>query len=245
MINIKKLENQHFKSEFFEDINKISQSFNYFTPVLKNIEKIINFKSSFVLDLGCGTGVYLEYLIFKGCKTCYGVDSPSEYIFQAKNRGYKEIKTISDLNYKKIPFKKEFFDFIVSKDVFEHLLNPVFVLEEVKRTLKPKGFFLFHVPNHFPLHKRLKFLFNNNIDTYNFFAKESRWTYPHIRFYEYNDLLSVFNRHGFDLVINLNYHFLAIPFLSKFRCFFRFNKFLAQKFPNTFASGFTLLLRKK
>ena len=217
---------------------------NYFTPVLKDVEKVINYKSTVTLDVGCGTGIFLEYLIYKGCQSCYGLDAPSDYTAQAKNRGYKKIKTISDLNHKAIPFEKDFFDFIVSKDVFEHLLNPIFVLEEVSRVLKPKGFFLFHVPNHFPLHKRIKFIFDNNIDTYNFFAKESRWTYPHIRFYEYSDLISVFNQHGFVLVNNLSYHFLAIPFLSKISFLFGFNKFLAQKFPNTFTAGYTLLLRK-
>jgi len=235
----------HFASKYFDDIDELSESDNYFLPVIKDVSKVVDFKNSSVLDVGCGTGIFLSPVIAAGCKNCYGVDGPSEYAERAINRGYKDVSIVDDLNNSHLPFSKEYFDFVICKDVFEHLLNPIYVLNGINHVLKEDGFFLLHVPNHFPLYGRLKFLFTNNIDTFSFFKAESRWSFPHIRFYEYSDCINILSQHGFTLVRDLSYHFPAIPVFSRFKVLRPIMKYLVEKFPNQFAAGYTFLLSKK
>jgi SAM-dependent methyltransferase len=183
-------------------------------------------------------------LISAGCTQLYGVDGPQGFTDRAISRGYKEVSVVADLNVSTLPSANESFDLVVCKDVFEHLLNPTHALSEISRVLKKDGLLLLHVPNHFPLIGRLKFLFTNNIDTFNFFKNESRWTFPHIRFYEHRDSLQILAANKFSLVHDLSYHFQAIPLLSRFKLLDSFRKYLAEHFPNQFASGFTFLVKK-
>lgn len=234
----------HFAPKYFDEIENASLSYDYFRPVLKELIASLDCEQSKILDIGCGTGVFISPLVEYGYKNLYGIDSPHDYIKKAIERGYKQIDTIEDLNYDKLPYQDQFFDAVISKDVFEHLLNPSFVLTEVARVLKPNGLFLFHVPNHFPLVKRIRFLINNDIDTYSFFQDESRWSFPHIRFYEHQDTIKVFNQNEFSLVKNLCSHFVAIPIISQIPFLVEPLKKMAHNYPNQFSQGFTYLFQK-
>lgn len=237
--------NKHFAGKYFEEIEKISESDNYFAPVLSEVALLVNFKEANVLDVGCGSGLFMKPIISAGCENCYGIDGPTEFGGFALKRGYKEVRQVEDLCSDSIPYEDGKFDLVVCKDVFEHLLDPLHTLSEMKRVLKPNGYLLLHVPNHFPLMGRLKFLFNNNIDTFSFFLNESRWTFPHIRFYEHNDMLKVLKEKGFTLKTDLSFHFPYFPLLSRFGKFKLLKKKLVNKFPNQFAAGFTLLVTKE
>ena len=234
----------HFAKKYFDAIDELPEAENYFTPVLAEVEKVIDFRAARVLDVGCGTGLFLKPLIDAGCTECYGVDGPTEFASRAISRGYKDVQFVTDLNNSQLPFSDESFNLVVCKDVFEHLLNPEYVLIEIQRVLKKDGLLLLHVPNHFPLYGRLKFLFTNNIDTFSFFKNESRWTFPHIRFYEHSDSLRVLANHGFTLVSDLSHNFQALPLLSRFSVFHSIRKYLVTNFPNQFAAGFTFLVKK-
>lgn len=236
--------NAHFANTYFEEIDELSESTNYFVPVIRELVSTIDVRTARVLDVGCGTGLFLSPLIAAGCANCYGVDGPSAYSARAIRRGYKEVREVADLSTSPLPFADESFDLVVCKDVFEHLLNPLHALRAIRRVLKPNGYLLLHVPNHFPLYGRLKFLVTNDIDTFAFFKGESRWTFPHVRFYEYRDSLRVLKAHGFTLANDLSHHFQAIPLLSRFKALESLRKYLVRRFPNQFAAGFTLLVRK-
>lgn len=236
--------NPHFAGKYFEEIDEFSEVDNYFVPVLRDVARQIEFKNAHVLDVGCGTGLFLKPVIAAGCSYCCGVDGPNEFADRALGRGYKEVRFVADLSNSPIPYADAIFDLVVCKDVFEHLLNPIYTLSEIKRVLKADGLLLLHVPNHFPIMGRLKFLFANDIDTFSFFKEDSRWTFPHIRFYEHRDMLRVISKHGFSLVSDLGHHFPAIPLLSRFKNIQSLLKFLVIRYPNQFASGFTLLVKK-
>ena len=234
----------HFSSRYFEEIDDISEHDNYFTPVLRDVLIQVGARDMRALDVGCGTGLFLKPLVDAGCTELYGVDGPHGFTDRAIRRGYREVAVVADLNSSPLPGTTASFDLVICKDVFEHLLNPTHALSEIGRVLKKDGFLLLHVPNHFPLIGRFKFLFTNNIDTFSFFKDESRWTFPHVRFYEHSDSLRVLAEHGFSLVLDLSYHFQVIPVLSRFRLFPALRRYLVNHFPNQFAAGFTLLVRK-
>lgn len=237
-------EKQHFETKYFDEIDTIPENDNYFLPVLKDVAAIVDVKTAKVLDVGCGTGLFMSPVIQWGCSNLSGVDGPTDCADRAIARGYKEVRVVDDLSESSLPFEDSSFDLVVCKDVFEHLLNPLHSLKEIYRVVKPGGYFLLHVPNHFPLYGRLKFLFTNELDTFSYFRGASRWAFPHVRFYEHNDSCRVLNEQGFLLVSELSHHFSIVPGLSHFKIFQPICRSLAKKYPNQFVEGFTYLVKK-
>ena len=234
----------HFQAKHFENIDRASQDENYFEPVLHDVGRKVDFKTAQVLDVGCGTGIFMVPVVAAGCTELYGVDGPTEFADRATRRGYRDVRLVDDLSSVELPFECGRFDLVVCKDVFEHLINPLFALTEIHRVLKPGGLLLLHVPNHFPLRERLKFLITNDIDTFSFFQGESRWTFPHIRFFEYQDSTRTLAQHGFTVVADLSHYFQSFPFLPRIRLLMPFRRWLVSQFPNQFASAFTFLARR-
>jgi SAM-dependent methyltransferase len=61
-----------------------------------------------------------------------------EFIKQTKLASWPKF-TLLQGDAKNIPFPDQYFDFIYSTDVFEHLENPALVIDEIIRLLKPGG----------------------------------------------------------------------------------------------------------
>lgn len=195
-----------------------------------------------MLDIGCGNGIFAaEAKAMTSCKL-YGVDGSDYAIQQAREFGFESLSLIKDFNVDALPFEEGQFDFCLCKDLLEHLLWPNFVLKEAHRVLKPGGFLLVHVPNHFTLHGRIRFLFNNDIDTYGYFPEAKRWDFPHIRFFTHESMVELLGLEGFEVAGDLSYHFAAIPLGRIIPRSLR--KILVNRFPSQFAEGFTFLARK-
>lgn len=235
---------KHFEERYFEEIDSLSECDNYFVPILQEVAKVVDVKEATVLDVGCGTGLFMAPMVSWGCVNLYGVDGITAVAERAIARGYSKVATVEDLSYTALPFVDKTFDLVVCKDVLEHLMRPEFTLGEILRVLKDNGKCLIHVPNHFPLYGRLKFLFSNDIDTFGFFPGASRWNFPHIRFFEYREFVAVLKKNGFSVESDLSHHFAVAPLISKFKLSRPLINFLASRFPNQFVSGFTLLLSK-
>ncbi len=92
-----------------------------------------------VLDVGCGIGVYLDFMREHGADS-YGIDI-SRY---AASISKQPIASALHL-----PFKSEIFDAVISAHLIEHLndLEEVAFLEETKRVLKPGGRLFLLTPN--------------------------------------------------------------------------------------------------
>lgn len=126
-----------------------------FLHVLK--EKNIS-KNSKILDHGCGGGYTLFFLAINGYDNLYGIDINSTKEFYKKknlcNKIFKIIlntkeNVIQNYDGRKIPFKNDFFDFIYSQQVIEHVKNNLLddFLSEEKRILKKVGFALHQIPH--------------------------------------------------------------------------------------------------
>ena len=237
------MEKTHFPATYIDDIAKISTENNYFSPIWRNVVgKIGIFKN--MLDVGCGNGIFsLEAKRITGC-TLHGVDGSDYALQQAQNIGFDTLSPISDFNVDPLPFDQEQFDFCLCKDLLEHLLRPDFILEEIYRVLKPGGKLLVHVPNHFPFERRLRFLFFNDIDTFHYFPESKRWNFPHIRFFTHSSLLELLEQKGFRIVLDLSYHFPAIPYGKYLIPIPTVRNWIIKKYPSQFLTGFTLLSEK-
>jgi len=101
----------------------------------------INVMSIEILDAGCGHGNIVVDEFRKNIKKAVGIDFNKEAT--SKNVCLDEI-VIGDLE--KMPFSSESFDVVLSLWVLEHLENPLKVLSEIYRVLKPGGAFFFVTP---------------------------------------------------------------------------------------------------
>ena len=119
-----------------------------FDKVQEDIPKIANlFKKKGVkkiLDLGCGSGRHLVYLVKRGFDV-YGFDI-SEYGIKMTKDWLKKEKVKAELKigniYKKFPYKDNFFDALISIQVLHHnrIGNIRKLIKEIERILKPGGF---------------------------------------------------------------------------------------------------------
>ena len=96
------------------------------------------------LQVGCGDGAMLE-LMGTNCLEVVGVDASSSGIQRCLSRGVQAL--CLDISTDGLPFPDDSFDVIVSLETFEHLMNPHFAFQEIRRTLRPGGKFLCSVPN--------------------------------------------------------------------------------------------------
>ncbi|MCI0449302.1 MAG: class I SAM-dependent methyltransferase [Chlorobi bacterium] len=113
----------------------------------KRISVLIDYaginESDSVLEVGCGAGNILER-IKKGKLT--GIDISKTQI----ERAGKKLKNRAELIQspgEKTQFADKHFDVIICTEVFEHVLDPVEILKEMKRILKDSGTISLSVPN--------------------------------------------------------------------------------------------------
>lgn len=237
---------KHFHNSLIDEIDSEIEH-NYFSHIWEEVINLVEFYD--LLDVGCGNGVFSANLKHKlGCRLI-GVDGSEYALEQARNNGFDETFVIKDFCEDKLPFENNLFNMIVCKDVLEHLINPEYLIKEIYRVCKPNGYILVHVPNHFTLKGRIKFLFDNNIDPYNWFPNAKRWNHPHIRFFTYESFSELLVENNFSLIKNLSSNFHSLPYfpgrikkIIPFRS--KIEYYLSNRFPTQFAQGFTLLMQK-
>jgi SAM-dependent methyltransferase len=99
-------------------------------------------RESCVLDLGCGRGGVVE-LFWRDVKLAAGLDPDSPSLTEHRAPGMPILRGIGE----RLPFTGESFDVVVCLWVLEHLKEPLTVLSEVRRVLRPGGHFVFLTPN--------------------------------------------------------------------------------------------------
>ncbi len=112
-----------------------------YLPILKEFSKDVR-----ILELGCGRGTFLEFLINNGYKNVFGIDVSKEQINIAKAQ-YLNAEEIDVLEYLKSNNKK--FDLIFAIDLIEHFNKNELILlfEGIYNNLRNGGAFVFHTPN--------------------------------------------------------------------------------------------------
>jgi len=99
-----------------------------------------------VLDVGCGTGVFLARVAKTYGVDCTGVDISRKSIAAAKQWKLPRLHfQVADAV--QLPFKDGSFDYVLSFDSLEHIQDQSKALSEMVRVLKPKGSILVHTIN--------------------------------------------------------------------------------------------------
>ena len=94
-----------------------------------------------ILDVGCGAGTFLDYAKDKGFAT-YGCDICERSVKYVKNKGHNCFVSAID----NFTFAYNFFDVITLFDSFEHVNNPILVLQRIYKSLKDSGHIIISTP---------------------------------------------------------------------------------------------------
>lgn len=97
-------------------------------------------KNARLLDCGFGVGLSLYY-ISQYFKNSEGIDTDPENVKTAKEQ-FKKLRCKTEVKVydgKKLPYKDNYFDVVLSVEVWEHAVDTRTMLKEIARVLKPDG----------------------------------------------------------------------------------------------------------
>lgn len=114
--------------------------------------QLTNPAENWCIELGCGTGGFLEAAIPR-LKFVVGVDISLTWLVVTKKRLEEKglTGTIVCACIESLPFEADQFDFAVAFDVIEHVTDPQVMVEEVHRVISPGGKMFCTTPNRYSL----------------------------------------------------------------------------------------------
>lgn len=113
--------------------------------VIKEYIDLHNYSQYTILDLACGTGIYLlnQNQYFKNSNVnWHGLDA-SEYMLKIAMDKVSNISFLKGLA-ENLPYESNYFDVIINNYAFMHFEKKSKVLDEVTRVLKKNGIFKMH-----------------------------------------------------------------------------------------------------
>ncbi|MFA6423395.1 MAG: class I SAM-dependent methyltransferase [Patescibacteria group bacterium] len=142
-----KIANQYHAETSKDFLNKDDKGREKFKVEMIDRPRIKRADGWHVLDLGCGSGIHVEYFVetHPEINAIIGIDSSVEMIKIAKNNNKtKKVKfIIADMD--DIPFKNNTFDYIFSRNSIHYSADLQKTFAEISRVLKPGGKLYFQV----------------------------------------------------------------------------------------------------
>lgn len=165
---------------------------DYYTDIVKIVPS-----GSYVLDVGCGRGGLAEYLIReKDCRVkC--LDLSDEAIEACKAKGLDIIKFNLNTN-DELPGT---YDVIIFASSLESLIDPLFVLSNVRSNLNNNGFLIVWVPNFSCFSSRIRYLLGKNVKSFGSSKEERKLGicgYDDIQFFNRATLSLVLRKTGYE-----------------------------------------------
>ncbi len=162
-----------------------------------------------VLDIGCGRG-HFGLLLKSFGKNYVGVDIPNP-VKICVERGLEAYAV--DVEKEKLPFKSNSFDMVLCLEVIEHFNNTDFLLSEIRRVIKNKGFLVISTPNAYVPSWRIRELIfcNNKVRELITGSNRIGDDYKHDRLFNRIELIKIFENSGFE-VLSCNYIRIVFPF---------------------------------
>ena len=207
LLNEKQLKNYYPEKEYysFYDYNKLallyhkisayyySKKSNLFSVIFYPFSRILYSyyidKGKSILEIGCGNGMKLNIYKKYGMKT-YGLEP-----YGPPLRNKEKKLGISKKSIKNANFKKNSFDYIILKEVLEHIPNQRLVLMKCYEWLKPGGKLIITIPNTSGIWNKIfkknwygydipRHLYNYNPKNFSFFIKKFGFKIKKIRTYD-------------------------------------------------------------
>lgn len=186
---------------------------------LKIILNKLNLFNKNVLDLGPGSGRWLDYIKKFNPNKIYAAD----FSLKIKAKCKKKVDEFKIINFEngKIDFKSNSMDIIMVIEVLEHIRNYKSFLKELIRISKSGGVLIFTIPNICSFISRVRLLFGllpvaiASDDTHvNFFRKkeilkEFKLLKQNVKFYSSSFSINLFNPKS-------KFRFKSFSFLSMF-----------------------------
>src|SRR5262245_28946153 len=147
------------------------------------------------LDVGCATGFFIHGIQQHSQWEVHGIDFGASAVQFARTKLGLNVQ-LGDLAEANFP--SHYFDYIHLNNVLEHVPNPLAVLQECYRIIKPDGLFYLSVPNGFVDSRDL-------IAFYNEEHKPARSKHGHIFFFPKHTLLYLFSNSGFEIMKRQTY----------------------------------------
>ena len=170
--------------------NTITHNFRYMLkPLLAMLDKD---KNKCILNLGCGNGYLVNYLISLGFNA-YGTDASEKGIIIAKQT-HPDRFFVQDLSTGKLPVELHSlnFDTIISTEVIEHLYDPEAFIDFCKQVLTAKGELILSTPYHGYLKNLILSIFNKWDNHMN-----PLWLGGHIKLWSAASLKQLLTNKGF------------------------------------------------
>jgi ubiquinone/menaquinone biosynthesis C-methylase UbiE len=124
----------------------LSKEKKYFNFTRRELIKFVKKGNNRVLEIGCGTGNTGRALKEeKKAMEVTGIELIPEIAEAAKSKLDRVI--CGDIEVLDLPFREEYFDYIIAGDVLEHLSDPWKTLNKIRRYIKRGGYIIASIPN--------------------------------------------------------------------------------------------------
>lgn len=136
-----------FDAIYHDEANSFYQWFNrqFRKPVYERfaiaVETVGDAHGKTIIDVGCGSGIYIAKLALNGAKRIVGVDFSQEMLKLAaqkiKNLGCEQICELKQANFLELTLNEKF-DYAIAMGVFDYLPDPVTFLRKLKTVTNKK-----------------------------------------------------------------------------------------------------------
>lgn len=104
-----------------------------------------NLQNSTVLDLGCGYGWHCKYAAEQGAASVLGIDESEKMIQEARQRNGDAVIEYKVCSINQYEYPKNFYNLVISNLVLHYVEDLDKVFQNVYKTLKQGGSFLFNI----------------------------------------------------------------------------------------------------
>ena len=148
---------------------------------MMQLHKITGNAPESLIEIGCGDGSFLSHA-HRYLPRVIGVEPSARFAEEARQRGFEVLVSFVSGD---VQLTTETFDCFASRQVFEHLPDPLDVLSGIRRMLNPGAIGLIEVPNGYRALRLRRF--------FEFFP-------DHVNYYSVNSLVALASEAGFNVI---------------------------------------------